>query len=127
MYLGLRVESDVALVVDGVPLHALLGLDLVEAGDRAVTEKIKKKKKEYTDSHKQKKFKSRFLPVYPYVHVDVLPPEERHVLHPLRDGVARGAEPERVDGGLGVHEREALPQLAQVVAKVLSEEKKWRF
>ncbi len=59
MYLGLRVESDVALVVDGVPLHALLGLDLVEAGDRAVTAKIKKRK--IHRFPQQKKFQSRFL------------------------------------------------------------------
>ena len=67
MYLGLRVESDVALVVDGVPLHALLGLDLVEAGDRAVTAKFFLKKTKNTPIPTTKKVPITVSSFYPYI------------------------------------------------------------
>ncbi len=65
MYLGLRVESDVALVVDGVPLHALLGLDLVEAGDRAVTANFFFKKNRKIHRFPQNSFNHGFYPYIP--------------------------------------------------------------
>ena len=54
--------------------------------------------------------------------MDVVLLEDGHVLHALDDDVAGGAEPDRVDLGLGVAEDERVLQLVQPEAEVLADE-----